>query len=66
MVTLIKERFKAKSLAETDGKSIKIGYVRVTQEVKDIRQHYLKAVTDCRRSSMGKLVCDNWDILETL
>ena len=45
---------------------IRIGYERVKQKVKDIRQEYRKAVTEGRRSGSGKLVADNWDLLKKI
>ena len=44
----------------------KMGYERIKEKVKAIQQDYRKAVTERRRSGSGKLVCDNWDKLETL
>ena len=49
-----------------DEKAIKIGYERVKQKAKDIRQLYRKAVTEGRRSGSGKVVCDNWDLLKNI
>ena len=50
----------------TENKATKIGYERIKQKVKDVRQDYRKAVTEGRRSGSGKLVCENWDQLKTL
>ena len=44
----------------------KIGYDRVKQKIKDIRQDYRKAVMEGRRSGSGRLVCENWDTLKNL
>lgn len=43
-----------------------MGYERIKEKVKAIRQAYRKAVTEGRRSGGGKLVYDNWDKLKTL
>ena len=45
---------------------LKMGYERIKEKVKAIRQAYRKAVTEGRRSGRGKLVYDNWDKLKTL
>ena len=47
-------------------KLAKVGYDRIKQKVKDIRQDYCKAITEGRRSGSGHLVCENWDTLKTL
>ena len=56
--------FKVKISEEK--KQIKLGYDRIKQKAKDIRQDYRKAVTEGRRSGSGKLVCENWDTLKLL
>ena len=38
----------------------------IKEKVKAIQQDYRKAVTEGRRSSSGKLVCDNWEKLKAL
>lgn len=43
-----------------------MGYERIKEKAKAIRQAYRKAVTEGRRSGSGKLVCDNWDKLKIL
>ena len=60
------ERAKRKITYQEDIKAIKVGYDRIKQKIKDIRQDYRKAVTEGRRSGSGQLVCDNWDVLKEL
>ena len=60
------EMSKARTQNINDKKQIRIGYERVKQKVKDIRQEYRKAVTEGRRSGSGKLVADNWDLLKKI
>ena len=55
---------KARAQNINDKKQITIGYERVKQKVKDIRQDDRKAVTKGRRSGSRKLVGDNWDLLK--
>ena len=43
-----------------------MGYERIKEKVKATQQYHGKAVTEGRRSSTGKLVCDNWEKLKTL
>ena len=45
---------------------IKIGYQRIKQKIKDLRQDYRNAMTVGRRSRSGKLVENNWDILKNI
>ena len=45
-------------------KNKKIGYERVKEKIKSIRQNYRKAVTEGTRSGSGKLICDSWDYLK--
>ena len=44
-------------------KKIDIGYKRVQNKIKDLRQGYSKAVLVGRRSGSGKLVCEFYDEL---
>jgi len=61
------EEFKQlKEKLTQDNKAIKLGYDRVKQKIRDIRQDYRKAVTEGRRSGSGRIVCDNWDRLKNL
>ena len=55
---------KIKVLSEK--RLLKMGYERIKEKAKAIRQAYRKAVTEGRRSGRGKLVYDNWDKLKTL
>ena len=41
-----------------------MGYERVKEKVKDVRQEYRKAVTEGRRSGSRKLIADSWDLLK--
>ena len=49
------ERAKARSQIEMERKQIKLGYERIKEEIKTIRQDYRKVVTEGRRSGSGKL-----------
>ena len=55
-----------KAKADEEKKSVKKGYERTKQKIRDIRQDYRKAVTEGRRSGSGKVVCDNWDTLKVI
>ena len=55
-----------KQLLTEQKKLIKMGYQRIREKVKEVRQDYRKAVTSGRRSGSGKLICENWDTLKTL
>ena len=56
------ELAKRKAAVAAEQKLIKIGYQRIKQKLKDLREDYRNAVTVGRRSGSGKLVEDNWDI----
>ena len=60
------ELAKQKAAVAEEQKLIKIGYQRIKQKIKDLRQDYRNAVTVGRRSGSGKLVEDNWDILKNI
>lgn len=62
----LKETFKNQIASEK--KEMKLGYERIKEKIKDIRQEYRKAVSPSggRRSGSGRLICENWDILKTL
>ena len=47
-----------------ENKVIKIGYERVNPKIEDVRQDYRKTVNEGRRSGIGKLVIDNWNLLK--
>ena len=49
-----------------ENKAIKIGYERVNHKIDDVRQDYWKTVNEGRRSGIGKLVIDNWNLLKDL
>ena len=49
-----------------ENKVIKIGYERVNPKIEDVRQDYRKTVNEGRRSGIGKLVIDNWNLLKDL
>jgi len=69
-ITEIDENISGKELANqkliiaAENKAIKIGYDRIREKVKDIRQNYRKAVTKGRRSGSGKLVFEHYDQLK--
>ena len=60
------ELAKQKAAVAEEQKLIKIGYQRIKQKIKDLRQDYRNAVTVGRRSGSGKLVQDNWDVLKNI
>ena len=60
------ELAKQKDAVAEERKLIKIGHQRIKQKIKDLRQDYRNAVTVGRRSGSGKLVEDNWDILNNI
>ena len=60
------ELAKQKAAVAEEKKLIKIGYQRIKQKIKDLRQDYSNAVTVGRRSGSGKLVEDNWEILKNI
>ena len=60
------ELAKRKAAVAEEQKLIKIGYQRIEQKIKDLRQDYRNALTSGRRSGGGKLVEDNWDILKNI
>ena len=45
---------------------IKMGYKRIKEKVKNIRQDYSKAVVSCTRSGGGKIVFAHYDDLSTI
>ena len=49
-----------------ENKAIKIGYERVNHKIEDVRQDYRKTVNEGRRSGIGKLVINNWNLLKDL
>lgn len=55
-----------KANATQEKAKIKIGYERIKQKTKDLRQDYRKAVNEGTRSGSGKLVIENWDTLKTI
>lgn len=65
----VPEGLKAKEIAkirlqiESDQKAIKLGYDRIRNKSKEIRQNYRKAVSEGQRSGSGKVVCDIWELL---
>ena len=71
-ISHVAENLDAVFLAEhkikvsSEKRLLKMGYERIKEKVKAIRQAYRKAVTEGRRSGRGKLVYDNWDKLKTL
>ena len=68
----VRDNLDAASLSEhkikvsSEKRLLKMGYERIKEKAKAIRQDYRKAVTEGRRSGSGKLLCDNWDKLKTL
>ena len=60
------ELSQIKQIIVEEKRLTKIGYDRVKQKIKDIRQDYRKAVTEGQRSGSGRLVCENWDTLKNL
>ena len=60
------ELAKRKAAVAEEQKLIKLGYQRIKQKIKDLRQDYRNAVTVGRRSGSGKLVEDNSDLLKNI
>ena len=60
------ELAKQEAAVAEEQKLIKIGYQRIKQKIKDLRQDYSNAVTVGRRFGSSKLVEDNWDILKNI
>ena len=48
---------------EEDKQKVKLGYERIKEKVKNVRQDYRSAVSKGTRSGSGKLVQDNYDLL---
>ena len=48
---------------DLDLKQIKVGYLRIKEKIKSIRQDYSKAITSGRRSDSGKIVLEYFDKL---
>ena len=57
---------KYKALITDQIKNKKIGYERVKQKARNIRQEYRIAVTQGTRSESSQVVCDNWERLKFL
>ena len=57
---------KEKAKLANDKKAIKLGYDRVRNKAKEIRQNYRKAITEGQRSGSGKVICDNWEELKII
>ena len=55
---------KYKALITDQRKNMKIGYERVKQKARDIRQEYSIAVTQGTRSGSSRVVCENWEQLK--
>ena len=51
---------------EEEKQKIKLGYQRVKEKVKNVRQDYRNAVNKGTRSGRGKVVQDNYDLLTDL
>ena len=54
---------KYKALITDQRKNMKIGYERVKQKARDIRQECRIAVTQDTRSGSSRVVCENWEDL---
>ena len=57
---------KYKALITDQRKNMKIGYERVKQKARNIRQEYRIAVTQGTRSGSSRVVCENWEQLKIL
>ena len=54
---------KYKAVITDQRKNMKIGYERVKQKARDIRQEYRIAVTQGTRSGSSRVLCENWEQL---
>ncbi|KAL9952960.1 hypothetical protein ACROYT_G040293 [Oculina patagonica] len=58
------DEFRAlKARHETDAKQIKVGYDRVKEKIKVVRQKYRTSVNENTRSGSGRIITTNWDTL---
>ena len=51
---------------EEEKQKIKLGYQRIKEKVKNVRQDYRSAVNKGTRSGSGKVVQDNYDLLSDI
>ena len=59
--------FKTKNKnKKKQNKKIKLGYQRIKEKVKNVRQDYRSAVNKGTRSGSGKVVQDNYDLLSDI
>ena len=52
-----------KEKRSNEEKQIKMGYERVKEKIKSVRQSYRNAVNEGTRSGSGRIVTSNWDML---
>ena len=51
---------------EEEKQKVKLGYQRIKEKVKNVRQDYRSAVNKGTRSGSGKVVQDNYDLLSDI